>query len=476
MTGFTARLAEFVAAAAPADPARDAAATAAIVDSIGVICAGLTTDVGQAVLRWAGAPAADDPLWTGAPAGCPPESAAMVAAAMGHALDFDDVLPGAGHPSNILLSAILAAPGGRLPGRRLLDAFVVGYEVNARVARAVGHRHYLHGWHTTSTAGVFGAAAAAAVVLQVDAAAAGTAFGIAASLAGGLQRNFGTMTKPLHAGLAARHGVLAAQLAAGGFTADEQILDGERSFVDVYSCGAARPEAFDGLGEHWAITDPGPTLKLFPAALEVYRAVEGVLILAEENRITADQVVAVRCAVPPGTLGPLRHDRPRTGLEGKFSMPYTVAAALLDGGLQLDTFTDEAVHRPEVTQLMERVTALEDPRTRPEDPSGRNSSASFGGFVDVTIDTTDHRSVSTRVHDVIGSPRRPLTPQQREEKFRQCLVAGGRDGRTATDLYPHLAAIAGHPDVHQLLQALAPSQTPPARTAPAPVPTKEYAT
>src|SRR5690606_10786207 len=138
--------------------------------------------------------------------------------------------------------------------------------------------------------------------------------------------------KPLHSGFAASNGVLAATLARLGMTAAESVFDGPRGYLDIYSLGQARPEALDDLGERWAITSPGPTVKKYPCALETYRAVEAAQQALAELGVGADEVVAIECAVPPGTMGPLRYDRPTTELEAKFSLPYTVAAALHDGG------------------------------------------------------------------------------------------------------------------------------------------------
>ncbi|HEY8471825.1 MAG TPA: MmgE/PrpD family protein [Natronosporangium sp.] len=461
VAGVTDRLAAFVAAHAGRSVTADraAAATAAIIDSVGVIAAGAGSQPGRAALRYARAVSPGRPAalrWWGGPAELPPAIAATCIGTLGHALDFDDALPGAGHPSVLLLAALLADRRAPVSGPALLSAFVLGYEVNARLAKAVGHRHYLRGWHTTATIGSFGATAAVCALRGLPEPAVRAALGIAGSLTGGLQRNFGTATKPLHSGLAAGNGVLAASLAAGGMTAADAIFDGPRGYLDIYSCGEPRPEALDGLGDRWAITAPGPTLKKYPCALETYRSVEAATAALAELGVPAAEVAAVECAVPPGTMGPLRYDRPVTEAQAKFSLPYTVAAALLDGDLTLDSFTEAAIGRPGVRALMALVAVREDPACRPEDPAGRDSSASSGGFVEVTVRSRDGRRASARVAELIGSPTRPLRWPEQRGKFTDCLRAGGRDPGLADQLLDRLRRLDQADDLDRLLSLLTP--------------------
>lgn len=462
MGGVTDRLAEFVAASAGRSFGGEhtSAVSAVVIDSVGVIAAGAGSDAGGGVLRYARSVStggSQGRRWWGGPVDVPPSVAAMCTGTLAHALDFDDALPGAGHPSALLLSALLADRRTPVSGRALVSAFVIGYEVNARLARAVGHRHYLHGWHTTATIGSFGATAAMCALLGLDEPAVRAAFGIAGSLTGGLQRNFGTTTKPLHSGLAAGNGVLAASLARNGMTSDSAIFDGPRGYLDIYSLGQARPEALDDLGDRWAIRSPGPTLKKYPCALETYRAVEAAMHALARLGRPATEVVAVECAVPPGTMGPLRYDRPATGLQAKFSLPYPVAAALLDGGLTLGSFHQAAIDRPAVRALMELVSVREDVACRPEDPEGRNSSASSGGFVDVVLRGRDGRSARSRVVDVAGSPARPLTAPEQRGKFADCLRTGGRDAALVDDVVARLRDLDRVDDVEQALSILTPN-------------------
>lgn len=433
------------------------AAVRLIIDTLGVIVAGRSGGAGQAILRYAdqACPSPDGGrTWPGVPDNAPAELVALASSTLGHALDFDDELAGTGHPSSIMTSAILALPQRPLSGAQLIDAFIIGYETNARVAQLVGHRHYRKGWHTTSTIGGFGAVAAASRLLGLDQAQVRTALGIVGSLASGIQRNFGTMTKPLHSGLAARNGVLAAQLAVAGLTAADNILDGLRGFVDIYADGGDHPGELDHLGVDWVLLEPGATIKKYPCCYATHRPIDAVLELRREYGLVADDVEAIIDRAPTFGLTPLIHHNPRTGLQGKFSVEYVTAAALLDGQITLETFSDDMVNRPAIRALMARVDAREDPRCRPEDPGAVDSSAGTGGFHEVTLRTRDGRELSTRVDYPSGSPKRPLSWDDSQAKFADCLRVGGVAPAAAAHLFEDLRDLPAVADVHGLLAGI----------------------
>lgn len=455
----TSRIAEFVAQTSIGsipDAVRQAAA-GPVVDTIGVIIAGSSGEAGRIALQWAraNAPRPSEPArWTGAPASLSADLAAMVSSTLGHALDYDDELAGVGHPSSIILSAALALPLEQLSGSQLVEAYSIGYEVNVKVANLLGHRHYRAGFHTTGTVGGFGSAAAAAKLLGLDARQVAVALGIVASLGSGLQRNFGTMTKPLHSGLAARNGVLAAQLAAAGFTASTDILDGERGFSEVYADGGHHPDAIDRLAAPWALLDPGPTLKKYPCCYATHRPIDGALRLQARHAVAPERIGEVIVHAPTFGLRPLIHHNPQTGLQGKFSLEYVLAAALLDREIVLDSFTDAAVRRPAVRSLMSLVNANEEPRCRPEDPEATDSSAGTGGFHEIVLRTTDGESFATTVQHPSGSPHHPLGAPDIEAKFLTCVRAGGRDDRNAGAVLSELQRLEQLADFHTLLSTL----------------------
>jgi 2-methylcitrate dehydratase PrpD len=270
------------------------------------------------------------------------------------------------------------------------------------------------GWHATATLGTLGAAAAATRLLGLDPAAATHALGIAASSAGGLRVNFGTMTKPLHAGLAARNGVLAALLAEQGFTAADDALTGRYGFCSVLAGdGPGDPAQLepDGFGRPWEITTPyGIAIKQFPSCGATHPAIEAALALRAEHDLSGAAIQSVHvgtCELAPRILV---YHRPRTGLEGKFSLEYCVATALADGRVGLEHFEDAAVGRSPVRELVGRVHAAIDDRVR-ADPE-------YATVVAVTL--ADGSSYERRVDLAKGKTSRPLSREELVAKYRDC--------------------------------------------------------
>ena len=265
-----------------------------------------------------------------------------------HALDFDDtnfVL--LGHPSAPVLAAALAAGELALAdGQALVHAFLLGFEVETTLAAVINPEHYEHGWHATCTLGTLGAAAAAARLLGLDAAQIRTALAVAASQSSGLKENFGTMTKPFHAGHAARSGVLSALLAREGWTASEHALEGPQGFFNVLGAGARRIEALDTLGAPWKILTSGVAVKPYPSCACTHSIIDGALELGRVHRIRPDDVAEVTVDVNAIVPRILIHSDPRTGLEAKFSAEFSAAAALCDGRVGIATFQDDKTRGP----------------------------------------------------------------------------------------------------------------------------------
>ncbi|HYA35697.1 MAG TPA: MmgE/PrpD family protein, partial [Candidatus Binataceae bacterium] len=281
--------------------------------------------------------------------------AAMINAIAGHALDYDDVNP-MGHPSvPVAFTALAAAEDAGASGRDLLTSYVAGVEVETKLMRAFSEAHYLLGWHSTSTLGVLGAAAAAAKVYKLDLRQTANALGIAASQASGLRQNFGTMTKPFHPGHAAWSGITAAKLARAGFTADEKILEAPLGYLAVFASGPYDPARAIEKMDDFALMRPGLSVKKYPCCYCTHASIDGALAFASRNRISASDVVSIQAELSKFFLSPLIHHRPRTGLEGKFSLEYALSAALIDKKVVLATFTDPMVNRQEARSLVERV-------------------------------------------------------------------------------------------------------------------------
>jgi 2-methylcitrate dehydratase PrpD len=408
-------LARFVAEAETVPDEAIVQAKRALLDTLGVALAGCREESVRVVAEWARERGGrEEATVLGRRFRAPAAEAALVNGTAGHALDYDDVsLPMRGHPSAPLLPAVLAMgekAGGS--GRDLLTAFVLGFEVEARLGRAIGEAHYALGWHATSTLGTLGAAAACARLLGLDVGRTQMALGIAASLAGGLQQNFGTMTKPLHAGWAAHNGVVAVELASRGFTADARALEGESGFLRAMSGGAdvdLGPLA--ELGDQFEITSSGIGVKLYPCCYAVHRTLDAALDLRAQHRIDPDSIAQVQVEVSRGALLPLREEPPATGLEGKFNLKYCVAVALADGRVGLASFTGEDVHRPAVRELMGKVEARE---------GAEPGAFPIGGHAEVRIALKDGSEHSLRVDTPRGDPSRPLGWDELAEKFRDC--------------------------------------------------------
>jgi 2-methylcitrate dehydratase PrpD len=414
----TRSLAEYVVQTGSGDLPPEAVTQAkrAVLDTLGVMiagsvepCARIAADL---VRSEAGRPIA---TVVGQGFSAPPRSAALVNGTATHALDYDDVTQSMrGHPSPPLLPALLAVGEEQhAAGVDLLTAFVLGFEVECRIGRGLGESHYPHGWHATATLGVLGAAVVAAKLYRLDVQQTRMALGVAASLAGGLRQNFGTMTKPLHPGNAAHGGILAAQLAARGFEADAEILEAPLGFLNAFSTGDARPErVLDGIGSPFEIVSPGISVKQYPCCYGTHRALDAVLALREERRVEADQIERIEVTVPRGAAAPLIHPRPQTGLEGKFSMQYCMATALLDGRVVLDSFRDSAVKRPEARALLQRVELIE----APEPPANHVT------YADVAITLRDGSSLHKRVDAARGAPDQPLSWDELAAKYRDCAA------------------------------------------------------
>ncbi len=426
-------LASFVASAQPSQQAR-AAAAKAFADTLGVMLAGVSE---QAAVLVRALVAEESPSGPARIAGVAQRTsaggAALANGTAAHALDFDDVsFVSLGHPSAVLVPAALAAGERRgATGAALLDAYCVGFEVQAVLGRAMNPSHYRRGWHCTSTIGTLGAAAAAARALALDAEQTARALALAASHACGVKSNFGTMAKPLHAGLAARNGVQAALLAARGFTASDAALDGEQGFVVAFDGDrSALQTALSGLGRNWEIVDAGPVVKIYPSCAGTHPTIDALLDMRRAAGFCAADVHSVEAGVDDLTPTILQYDRPRTGLEGKFSLHYCAAAALVDGRIDLETFEDARVAAPDLQAFLPRITMDVDPTL--------DSAAPRLTQVALTVRLADGRTLRERRTGARGHPDRPVTAAELEEKFRGCA-------RRAL----------GAPAIERLLEALA---------------------
>lgn len=321
-------------------------------------------------------------------------------AAVGHVLDFDDLhLESTTHISVMCVPTALAVRGDA-------RAYLAGAGVLARLGNALGWAHYASGWHITCTAGAPAVAAGAAVALGLNPVQIATAMGLAVPGAGGVQRSFGTDGKSLQVGFAVEAGIRAAQLAAAGAHTDPWALDSWMELV------GGHPDELDLAGP--AIPG-GLAIKMYPACYALQRPINAISTLAVEACIRAEDVTRVVLQTPEGTVSPLLHHRPETGLQGKFSVEYAVATALLDDYQGFDSFSDAAVRRTQARRLVELVEVHAEP----------------GG--DWLLDGELRVELHTRSGDIRratlqyppGAPQRPPTDGQLQVKLMDCLEYGG---------------------------------------------------
>ncbi|MGD8561679.1 MAG: MmgE/PrpD family protein [Desulfarculaceae bacterium] len=395
-------------------------AKTAILDCTGVALAGAGEEIGNIITEYAkevgGTPE------SGVIAGgfkTDAVTAALANGTLSHALDYDDyVLPNwTGHPTAPVLPAIFSlGQRQKISGKQALVAYIAGFEVGAKIGEGLGRGHYEHaGWHATATLGTMGAAAACCSILKLDLARASKAMGIAGSEAGGLRQNFGTMTKPFHAGLAARNGVLAARLAQKGFTADVNIIEGPLGFSKIFTAGGEYDLELmsQGLGESFWIVKSGVSIKPYPCCAEGHRCLDAILFLADKHDIKAEDVESVECRtsdIVPQVM--IRHN-PQTGSEGKFSMEFCMAVALLDRAAGLPQFTTERVQDPKVQELLTRVHYV-----HPPEISGYLKMESNPETVTVRLRNGD--AFSREVLESKGKPGNRLSQKELEEKYTAC--------------------------------------------------------
>lgn len=352
------------------------------------------------------------------------EHAALVWGTAAHALDYDDVhTTSVNHPSAVIVPAIEAAVrGDNLPRDRVWRAYLLGLAVNIALGEALGFDHYVKGWHATSTIGPLSSAAAVAYLMDLDERAFRSALSLAAAQAGGMQRNFGEMAKPVQAGLAASAGVRASRMAASGIRAASDAF-GAKGFIDLYAGPTPGKPA-----EEVVLTPDASTLsrKLYACCYQAHRPITAALEARKtlNPNVFADPEVTVEVRVPFGGTGPLRVLVPTTGLEGKFSGPYCVAAALTDGFVSLRTFEDDSVRRPDLQSLSNRIVLTEDELNGPL-PEGINH-----GSVRLAVKCGSETLASSEITYFPGSPQLPMTSEELETKLRDCVEYSQLKGET----------------------------------------------
>jgi 2-methylcitrate dehydratase PrpD len=453
----TASTSEFIATAHLADvpPAVRHLAKRSILDGLGLAIAGSRSEparIAQAEIRSYRA-GAEDASVLGAGFAAPARFAAFLNGLAIHADDYDDTQLAVAqdrvyglltHPTAPVLPAVLAlAERDGASGAEALIAYLVGVEVETKVSEAISPRHYNDGFHSTATCGAIGAGAAAARMLGLSSGDVAVALSIAASQAGGLRENFGTMTKPFHAGRAAESGVLAASLAGAGFTAASNILEARRGFFHAAG-GGFDPAMIDGaLGAPWTFESPGVSIKPHPSGSLTHPAMGALLDLIHEHDIRAEDVRRVRVGTNQHMPNALIHHRPKDSLAAKFSMEFCMAILLLERRAGLAQFTDEEVNRPDVQAMIERVEFVADP------------AADEGGFREMTsiidVELGDGRTLRTTAEFGKGSPANPMSDDELIDKFQGCLDWAGLPASVGQEVAARVLALEDEPSLRGIL-------------------------
>jgi 2-methylcitrate dehydratase PrpD len=334
-------------------------------------------------------------------------NAAFANGILGHIEDFDD---SGAHPASYLTPTVLSL-GEELnrSGKDLIVAWAAGYEVSTRLDNAIQADR---GWHKTSICGTMGATAAAGVLLGLDVVQLRMALGIAASGASGLSANFGTMTKSFHPANAARNAIVAAKLAARGFTANAEIIEDRQGYADSFGggkCSVASVLQF--LGDVSILTAQPPTIKAWPNCSDNHRSLTGIFAFLDEHALDPDSIDRVDHYAPrvPRT-GATRYQTANTGLEGKFCLEYGIAAAFIDGRVDLSTYSDERCNRGDLQQFMKKVHRHQDPE------SMLHSSRTHSGRTEERLSIMMNDG---SIHDLALGARRSLTGDAVLTKFRE---------------------------------------------------------
>lgn len=385
--------------------------------------------------------------------------AALVNGTAGHAMDWDDsqlsVSPGRmygllTHPTIPPLAASLAVAEelGSVDGKTFLTAFLAGFEIECKIAEAINPDHYKKGFHTSGTVGTFGAAMAAAKLLELSSTEILHTIGIASSMTSGIRTNFGTMTKPLHVGKAASNGVTAAMLAQSGYEANMEALDGPWGFFSVFGRGFDVENIAGCIGGPHTIVDPGVSIKPYPCGVLTHPSMDTMLSIVTEHDIKPEDIHEVILFAGSNILNPIRYKIAHDELEAKFCMPFLLAAIILSRKAGSHEFTHEFVNAESTQQLMRKI------RTEFDAEIEAKGWDKIRSRVEVVL--CDGRRISKEADEKYrGGPDNPLTDKELQDKFTDCtdrlLDQAARENIfTITERLEHLS------NINDLIQATLP--------------------
>ena len=456
--GPTQEVANFVARTRYRDIPKDVVQLARgfILDGLGVALAGSTDECSRIVqhqIRQAGG--RSDCSIFGTSLMAPAPKAALANGVAAHAMDYDDTQLSTSkeavyglltHPTTPVLAAVLAiGEKERISGQELVLAYVLGVEVECRIADAINPRHYQSGFHSTATMGGLGAAVAVGKLLGSKEEQLLRSLGIAASMASGLRENFGTMTKPLHAGRAAENGVNAALLARDGFTAASNILEARRGFFNAMAGGFDESKISGRLGSPYFMKEPGISIKPYPSGSLSHPAQDLILDLVRQHDLGAADIEHIDVGTNSNVPNALIYPTPKTALEGKFSIPFCMAIAVLERKAGIAQFQDRKVSDKKIIELMKRVTLSVDDEL---EKLGYDQVRSR-----IRITLKNGRVIEGRYDVARGHPEKPLSWAEIGEKFRDCAALVLPD-KCANDVIQLIARVDELKSLRPLLRAL----------------------
>ena len=347
------------------------------------------------------------------------------------------------HPTAPALPAALAVGEMKgASGKDVMLAYHLGVEVECKIAEAIDPRHYQTGFHATATCGTFAAAAASARLMGLDVEATQRALSVAGSQSAGLRENFGTMTKPFHAGRSSESGVAAAQFAELGWTATDKILEAPRGFFRAAGGGFDLGAIYERLGAPWTFVEPGVSIKPHPSGSLTHPGMTEMLRLIREHKIQPQQVRRVRVGTNSNMPNALIHHRPHDELQAKFSMEFCMAILLLRGRAGLKEFTDAVVNEPEVKAMIEKVDFVVD------DVAEKAGYHKMTTLIDIEL--ADGRTISGRADFGKGSPANPMSYEEVADKFRENAAFAGMRKSTAGEIVELVRNLEGLSSIDEL--------------------------
>ncbi|MCK5683969.1 MmgE/PrpD family protein [bacterium] len=367
-------------------------------------------------------------------------NAALVNATAAHAFDFDDnYIVALTHASAVLVPALIAlAEENHSTIDNMVDAYIIGTEVQARIGRIANPHHYEKGWHGTSTIGVIGCAAACAHLLKLNLKQILNSLSIAVSMASGTKKQFGTLTKPFHAGMTAQNGITAAYLAKNGLEANSEPITGDWGFIDLYN--NELPESVDNpFDDKLALIKDGLFPKRFPCCGSTHCTLDGILDLMNEHNLSAEEIEKIETSVPEMNYNNLRYRIPVTESEARFSMHYCISVLVNRGELLLSDFTPEAVAaRNTIRAYIDKIEMTKYALKKGEDRIHH-----------IQMHLQNGKILKRSIHLVKGSNKNPFTDEDRKNKFHDC-VKDYLNADDRADLYNILYELSSYKDIGNL--------------------------